>query len=204
MFTRLVQGHGMQRLTMPAPPVPIIAGADLIEPDHHLLALPLAPSPSTPPASPSLPAHPSQSTTVGWQLSYETLHAGGWYVGEYNSQRRRVQIRSWCGVVWGGDGLIATSPRPFSDPTAAADTHAHVEQSKRRGRFCNRIANVTLLPVSLHCGSCRPTKLTQQGRTCWPVGNLTQLLQTSCSILGRTLDDYKPHIGGTHSWANPP
>ncbi|GFH15828.1 hypothetical protein HaLaN_12135 [Haematococcus lacustris] len=41
------------------------------------------------------------------------------------------------------------------------------------------------------------TKLIQQGITCWTVGNLTQLLQTYCSILGRTLDDYKPHTGGT-------
>ncbi|GFH18645.1 hypothetical protein HaLaN_15484, partial [Haematococcus lacustris] len=49
----------------------------------------------------------------------------------------------------------------------------------------------------------RPTKLIQQGTTCRPVGNLTQLLQTYCSILGRTLDDYQPHSGGTRSWANP-
>ncbi|GFH24768.1 hypothetical protein HaLaN_22622 [Haematococcus lacustris] len=46
----------------------------------------------------------------------------------------------------------------------------------------------------------RPTKLVQQGTTCWAVGNLTQLLQTSCSILGRTFDDYQPHTGGTRSW----
>ncbi|GFH06770.1 hypothetical protein HaLaN_01460 [Haematococcus lacustris] len=45
-----------------------------------------------------------------------------------------------------------------------------------------------------------PTKLIQQGITCRTVGNLTQLLQTSCSILGRTLDDYQPHTGGTLSW----
>ncbi|GFH31075.1 hypothetical protein HaLaN_30043 [Haematococcus lacustris] len=35
--------------------------------------------------------------------------------------------------VWGGGGLIATSPQPLSDPTAAADAHARVEQPKRRG-----------------------------------------------------------------------
>ncbi|GFH08803.1 hypothetical protein HaLaN_03829 [Haematococcus lacustris] len=71
---------------------------------------------------------------VGWQFSYETLHAGGWHVGECNSQRSRVLIRSWCGVVWGGGGLSATSLQPLFDPTAAADAHAHVEQPMRRGR----------------------------------------------------------------------
>ncbi|GFH17695.1 hypothetical protein HaLaN_14380, partial [Haematococcus lacustris] len=38
------------------------------------------------------------------------------------------------GTVWGGGGLSATSLQPFSDPTAAADAHAHVEQPERRGR----------------------------------------------------------------------
>ncbi|GFH28712.1 hypothetical protein HaLaN_27250 [Haematococcus lacustris] len=33
------------------------------------------------------------------KLSYETLYAGGWHVGECNSRRSRVQNRSWCGVV---------------------------------------------------------------------------------------------------------
>ncbi|GFH29044.1 hypothetical protein HaLaN_27636 [Haematococcus lacustris] len=45
-----------------------------------------------------------------------------------------------------------------------------------------------------------PTKLIQQGTTCWTVGNLTHLLQTCCNIPGRTLDDYQPHTGGTLSW----
>ncbi|GFH28107.1 hypothetical protein HaLaN_26541 [Haematococcus lacustris] len=72
---------------------------------------------------------------VGWQLSYETLHAGGWHVGECNSQSSRV---------WGGGGLIATSPQPLSYPTAAADAHARVEQPKRRGRECGVTA--VLLP----------------------------------------------------------
>ncbi|GFH17769.1 hypothetical protein HaLaN_14466 [Haematococcus lacustris] len=36
--------------------------------------------------------------------------------------------------VWGGGGLSATSLQPLSDPTAAADAHAHVEQPKRRVR----------------------------------------------------------------------
>ncbi|GFH17755.1 hypothetical protein HaLaN_14451 [Haematococcus lacustris] len=40
-----------------------------------------------------------------------------------------------CKQVWGGGGLSATSPQPLSDPTAAADAHAHVEQPKRRGRW---------------------------------------------------------------------
>ncbi|GFH08517.1 hypothetical protein HaLaN_03494 [Haematococcus lacustris] len=42
-----------------------------------------------------------------------------------------------CGIalqVWGGGGLSPTSLQPLSDPTAAADAHAHVEQPKRRGR----------------------------------------------------------------------
>ncbi|GFH13070.1 hypothetical protein HaLaN_08876 [Haematococcus lacustris] len=38
------------------------------------------------------------------------------------------------GLVWGGGGLSATSLQPLSDPTAAADAHAHVEQPERRGR----------------------------------------------------------------------
>ncbi|GFH31633.1 hypothetical protein HaLaN_30710 [Haematococcus lacustris] len=36
--------------------------------------------------------------------------------------------------VWGGGGLSATFPQPLSDPTAAADAHAHVEQPERHGR----------------------------------------------------------------------
>ncbi|GFH31356.1 hypothetical protein HaLaN_30383 [Haematococcus lacustris] len=42
-----------------------------------------------------------------------------------------------CGIalqVWGGGGLSATFPQPLSDPTAAADAHAHVEQPERHGR----------------------------------------------------------------------
>ncbi|GFH07124.1 hypothetical protein HaLaN_01883 [Haematococcus lacustris] len=38
-------------------------------------------------------------------------------------------------LVWGGGGLSATSLQPLSDPTAAADAHAHVEHPKRRGRW---------------------------------------------------------------------
>ncbi|GFH19234.1 hypothetical protein HaLaN_16149 [Haematococcus lacustris] len=48
---------------------------------------------------------------VGWQLSYETLHAGGWHV-------------------WGEGRLSATLPQPLSDPTAAVDAKACVEQPK--------------------------------------------------------------------------
>ncbi|GFH30060.1 hypothetical protein HaLaN_28839 [Haematococcus lacustris] len=42
-----------------------------------------------------------------------------------------------CGIalqVWGEGGLSATLPQPLSDPTAAVDAHARVEQPKRRGR----------------------------------------------------------------------
>ncbi|KAJ9527965.1 hypothetical protein QJQ45_005589 [Haematococcus lacustris] len=59
-------------------------------------------------------------------------------------------------------------------------------------------------PPAMVATSPRPTKLIQQGTTCRPLGNLTQLLQTCCSILGRTLDDYQPHTGGTRSWGKPP
>ncbi|GFH09552.1 hypothetical protein HaLaN_04720 [Haematococcus lacustris] len=55
---------------------------------------------------------------------------------------------------------------------------------------------------SSYCGG-RQLKHVQQGTTYLTVGNLTHLLQLSWSILGRTLDDCKPHTGGTFHGPTP-
>ncbi|GFH09061.1 hypothetical protein HaLaN_04134, partial [Haematococcus lacustris] len=58
-----------------------------------------------------------------------TISASHWSLCSRTATCAREQITA-AKRVWGRGGLSATFPQPLSDPTAAADAHAHVEQPK--------------------------------------------------------------------------